>query len=199
MSGDQIIVKIGLLGNAEAGKTSLMVRYVEGEYNHSYIQTLGVNFMEKTISLQNNPVLLSIWDLGGEAEFKNMLPLVCDGALIFLYIFDLTSKTSLASVKEWYKQARVLNSKALPILVGTKYDLFVTLNEEKRTEILDHARKYSKAMKNCPLVFTSAERGINVNRLFKLIVSMVFGLNPGLEVVSSTDKPIFEFSLNQEQ
>ncbi|EET01237.1 GTP-binding protein TEM1 [Giardia duodenalis assemblage B] len=193
----QLIVKIALLGNAEAGKTSLMVRYVEGEFNHNYIQSLGVNFMERTITLHDNPVLLSIWDLGGESEFKNMLPLVCDGSMVFLYIFDLTSKTSLASIKEWYRQAKALNRSAFPVLVGAKYDRFRELREDKRKEIIEHARRYSKAMKNCPLVFTSAELGVNINRLFKLVVCLVFGLNPGIEQIDADDQPIFEYTLIQ--
>lgn len=197
MSGpDQIIIKVALLGNAEVGKTSLMVRYVEGEFNHNYIQSLGVNFMEKHITLQGNPVLLSIWDLGGESEFRNMLPLVCDGALVLLYIFDLSSKSSLASVKDWYKQARALNGTAVPILIGTKYDKFVEQPQAKRQELIAHARKYAKAMRNCPLVFTSAEKGININRLFKLIVCVVFGLEPGIECISAEGQPIFEYALS---
>lgn len=65
-----------MVGDSQIGKTSLMVRYVEGSFNEDYIQTLGVNFMEKTISIRNTEITFSIWDLGGQREFVNMLPLV---------------------------------------------------------------------------------------------------------------------------
>lgn len=44
-------VKIGMVGDAGVGKTSLMVRYVEKRFDQDYVETLGVNFMEKAITL----------------------------------------------------------------------------------------------------------------------------------------------------
>ena len=41
-----------MIGDNQIGKTSLMVKYVEGKYSEDYIVTLGVNFMEKNISLK---------------------------------------------------------------------------------------------------------------------------------------------------
>jgi GTPase SAR1 family protein len=38
----------------------------------AYIQTLGVNFMEKTVSIRNANITFSIWDLGGQREFINV-------------------------------------------------------------------------------------------------------------------------------
>ena len=43
-----------------------MVRYVEGKFNEDYCETLGVNFLEKTISLPTANVVMSLWDLGGD-------------------------------------------------------------------------------------------------------------------------------------
>src|ERR1700723_3231423 len=71
--------------------------------------SLGVNFMEKTISIRNTEITFSIWDLGGQREFVNMLPLVCNDAVAILFMFDLSRKTTLNSVKEWYRQARGFN------------------------------------------------------------------------------------------
>lgn len=36
-----VILKVGMVGDSQIGKTSLMVRYVEGSFNEDYIQTLG--------------------------------------------------------------------------------------------------------------------------------------------------------------
>ena len=76
-----------------------MVKYVEGIFNEDYIQTLGVNFMEKTITLRNTEITFSIWDLGGQREFISMLPLVCNDAVAILFLFDLSRKSTLTSVK----------------------------------------------------------------------------------------------------
>ena len=70
---------------------------------------VGVNFMEKTIALRNTDITFSIWDLGGQQEYLHMLPLVCNDAVALLFMFDLSRKSTLTSVKNWYKQARLLN------------------------------------------------------------------------------------------
>lgn len=97
----------------------------------------GVNFMEKTISIRGTEITFSIWDLGGvliytclhsvhgliskcaiagQREFVNMLPLVCNDAVAILFMFDLSRKSTLNSVKEWYRQARGFN-KVLPLFL----------------------------------------------------------------------------------
>ena len=120
----------------QVGKTTLMVKYVENKFDEDYIQTLGkkrktyftsfsalnvsslsivfvihagVNFLEKTILLRNTEITFSIWDLGGQREFLSMLPLVCNDAVAIFFMFDLSRKSTLLSVKEWYRQARGLN------------------------------------------------------------------------------------------
>jgi GTP-binding protein of the ras superfamily involved in termination of M-phase len=91
--------------------------------------------MEKTISIRNTEITFSIWDLGGQREFVNMLPLVCNDAVAILFMFDLTRKSTLNSIKEWYRQGRGFNKTAIPLLVGTKYDHFVNFPREDQEEI----------------------------------------------------------------
>ena len=91
--------------------------------------------MEKTISIRNTEITFSIWDLGGQREFVNMLPLVCNDAVAILFMFDLTRKSTLNSIKEWYRQGRGFNKTAIPFLVGTKYDHFVNFPKEDQEEI----------------------------------------------------------------
>ncbi|RPB15768.1 P-loop containing nucleoside triphosphate hydrolase protein [Morchella conica CCBAS932] len=115
---NSVVIKVGMVGDAQIGKTSLMVKYVEGSFDEDYIQTLGVNFMEKTISIRNTEITFSIWDLGGQREFVNMLPLVCNDAVAILFMFDLTRKSTLNSIKEWYRQARGFNKVSYSLSVG---------------------------------------------------------------------------------
>ena len=65
--------------------------------------------MEKTITVRRTSITFSLWDLGVQREFVNMLPLVCNDAVAILFMFDLSRKSTLNSVKEWYRQARGFN------------------------------------------------------------------------------------------
>ena len=189
----KVIVKVGMVGDSQIGKTSLMVKYVEGNFNEDYIQTLGVNFMEKTISLRVTEITFSIWDLGGQQEYLHMLPLVCNDAVALLFMFDLTRKSTLNSVKSWYKQARTLNKVATPFLIGTKYDEFSEQTAEVKDEITKQVRKFAKAMK-APLIFCSASLSINVQKIFKIVLSKVFDLRCNVKEISGSGEPIIEYN-----
>ncbi|KAA8491519.1 Septum-promoting GTP-binding protein 1 [Porphyridium purpureum] len=190
--GKNIQLKVGMLGDSAVGKTSLMVKYVENKFDEDYIQTLGINFMEKIISLRDRTVTFTIFDLGGESEFHSMIPLVCADASAILFMFDLTRRSTLQSVKEWYRQARGLNQAFIPFLVGTKFDSFASLPQDKQEDTINHARKFAKAMKS-PLVFTSASHSINVQKLFKIVLSKRFNLKLTIEQLSNPGEPILEY------
>jgi len=187
-----IVVKVGLIGDVETGKTSLMVKYVEGIFDQDYIETLGVNFMEKTISLKNVNVTFSLWDLGGQKEYRELLPLVCAEARVLLFVFDLTKKNSLVAVKQWYKAARQENKHAVAFLIGSKYDAFDTLDSNYKADITKHARKFAKAMK-APLIYCSACKGINVSKIFQIIISKVFNVEPRVKELSGENEPVIEY------
>ncbi|OCL04952.1 small GTPase [Glonium stellatum] len=184
-----VVIKVGMVGDAQIGKTSLMVKYVEGSWDEDYIQTLGVNFMEKTISIRNTEITFSIWDLGGQREFVNMLPLVCNDAVAILFMFDLTRKSTLNSIKEWYRQGRGFNKTAIPFLVGTKYDHFVNFPREEQEEISNQAKRFAKAMK-ASLIFSSTSHSINVQKIFKIVLSKAFDLRCTIPEIEHIGEPL---------
>ena len=65
-----------------------------------------------------------------------MLPLVCNDAIALLFMFDLSRKATLSSIKSWYKQARLLNKTATAFLIGTKYDYFVTQTKQEKADVV---------------------------------------------------------------
>ncbi|KAJ5811426.1 hypothetical protein N7474_007727 [Penicillium riverlandense] len=188
-SRNSVVIKVGMVGDAQIGKTSLMVKYVEGSWDEDYIQTLGVNFMEKTISIRNTEITFSIWDLGGQREFVNMLPLVCNDAVAILFMFDLTRKSTLNSIKEWYRQGRGFNKTAIPFLIGTKYDHFVNFPREDQEEISIQAKRFAKAMK-ASLIFSSTSHSINVQKIFKIVLAKAFDLKCTIPEIENVGEPL---------
>lgn len=194
-SKNSVALKVGLIGDAQIGKTSLMVKYVEGLFDEDYTQTLGVNFMEKSLHIKNNEITFSVWDLGGQKEFINMLPLVSNDAVAILFMFDLTRKSTLNSIKEWYRQARGFNKTAIPFLIGTKYDLFVDMSQKDQKEVTVQAMKFAKAMK-ASLIFCSTSHSVNVQKIFKIILSKAFDLKLTIPEMKSIGEPILIYNEN---
>lgn len=188
-----MLVKIAMLGDSQVGKTSLMQKYVEGTFDDDYLQTLGVNFMDKVIDLREQEVTFSIWDIGGHRDFASMLPMVCNDAAVVLFVFDLSRRSTLDNVRTWYTQARSHNKSAIPILVGTKYDLFVSLPAEEQEEITSRARQYARAMR-APLIFCSPCYSVNVINTFKVILVVLFELGGGVHEITAVGRPIIEYA-----
>ena len=117
--------------------------------------------MEKSITLKSTEVVF--WDLGGQREFATMLPLVCNDAVAILFMFDLSNKSTLSSVKEWYRQVRGLN-KVICNFSWDEYDLYLKLEKDQK-EVTKQAKRYAKAMK--ALIFSSASHSVNVIKFSK--------------------------------
>ncbi len=188
----EIVIKVAMVGDAAIGKTTMMTRYVEGEdkLNSEYIETLGVNFMEKTVTLKSTKVTFSIWDLGGQAEFRAMLPLLCNDAAAVIFMFDLSNPSTLGNLKEWYRQVRLLNKDAVAMLVGSKYDLYLDqLSERERADVDRQASRFAKAMR-ASLVYSCSPFSINVNAIFKVLLAKVLGVKCNVPRIDKQGDPL---------
>merc|ERR1712013_194666 len=99
---------------------------------------------------------------------------------VILFAFDLTQRSSMFSVKRWYKEARKENKMFMPFLIGTKFDLFEELEEHNKTEITKNARKFARKM-HAPLIYCSSAQSINVKKIFQVIIGKVFNLKPKIK------------------
>ena len=184
------LVKVALLGDAQVGKSSLMVRYVEGTFDETQLHTQGVNFMEKSIALGGQEVTFSIWDIGGGTDSKSMLPLVCNDAAAVLLMFDLSRPETLDSVREWHRKARALNRCAVPFLIGCKYDaLLERSSADEHARVGELARRFAAAI-NAPLIFCAPSVPINVTNIFKVILVRLFGLAPAVPLARVPGQPL---------
>ncbi len=63
MNMEEFDAKLVLLGNSGVGKTSLVLRYVQGTYAENQPSTIGASFMTKRMSNENPSckVKLQIW------------------------------------------------------------------------------------------------------------------------------------------
>ena len=53
MSDFDYLLKIVLIGNANVGKTSILLRFADDSFEDNYIGTVGVDFRFRTISIDD--------------------------------------------------------------------------------------------------------------------------------------------------
>lgn len=76
--------------------------------------------------------------------------------------------------------------------MGTKYDQFIQLPKNEQEETTLQARKYAKAMK-APLIFCSSSSAVNIQNIFKIVLSKAFDLKCKIPIVQEVGAPIVEY------
>ncbi len=162
------IFKILTAGEGGVGKTTLLHRYITGEFSQSTQMTIGVEFFLKETVINDQNCTLQLWDFGGQGRFRFLLKSYVMGAKGALLMFDLTRPMTLESLDEWVEICRE-NDPNLPILfVGTKLDLQEDISVDD-----DYAKSFLDRFNLFDFIKISSKTGKNVQNTFNLITQRV--------------------------
>jgi small GTP-binding protein len=156
------LLKYIIIGDAAVGKSNLLIRYSQGEFNEEYRITIGVEFGVKTEDIDGKKFRIQIWDTAGQENFRSIVKGYYQNSACAIVTYDITSRKSFSNVKSWIEECKNLSSKnVLIVLVGNKTDL-----SNQREVETDEGREL--ADQNGILFFeTSAKTGENVDEVFK--------------------------------
>lgn len=88
--------KVCLVGTSAVGKTSLVSRFVRGQFSDRYLTTIGVKIDRKTVETGKASVDLVVWDLNGDDRFQSLQIDRLRGASGYLLVADGTRRATLA-------------------------------------------------------------------------------------------------------
>ncbi|KAH7854246.1 hypothetical protein Vadar_011716 [Vaccinium darrowii] len=161
-SGNKNIqAKLVLLGDMGAGKTSLVLRFVKGQFFEYQESTIGAAFFTQVLSLNEATIKFDIWDTAGQERYYSLAPMYYRGAAAAVVVYDITSMDSFERAKKWVQELqRQAKPNLVTVLVANKADL-----ETKRQVENEAGEQYAK---ESGLLFfeTSAKTAQNVNELF---------------------------------
>ena len=176
---DEITLKILLLGDSSVGKSSLMLRFTDNTFEENFGSTIGAEFKNKDIQINDEKIKLHILDTAGQERYrsvaKNFIRKV--GGIIF--VFDLSNNNSFENIKDWLMTADDANNNYQKILVGNKLDIPERKIDKERAEKL--GEKY-----NMKYFETSAKEGTNVELIFKEIAELIISNKPEKEDNNNT-------------
>lgn len=164
----QVVYKIIVVGDAGVGKTSLARRYCTGQFNETYIFTLGVDFFSKEIVIQGHPVKLVIYDTGGQERFDFIRGLYFEGAAGAVITYDVTSRRSFERVDFWIEQVHRRCEGIPMILVANKVDL----GDQREVSREEGQQRATKG--NMPFVETSAKIDYQVEEVFQRLAEKIY-------------------------
>ncbi|KAJ9688457.1 hypothetical protein PVL29_014230 [Vitis rotundifolia] len=119
-----IQAKLVLLGDMGTGKTSLVLRFVKGQFYDFQESTIGAAFFTQVLSLNEATIKFDIWDTAGQERYHSLAPMYYRGAAAAVVVYDITSMDSFERAKKWVQELqRQGNPNLLMILVANKADL----------------------------------------------------------------------------
>ena len=70
-----------MLGNSGVGKTTLLEKYVSGEYLNHCMRSISMDFKIKQFKVKNKKIKLVIWDTAGGYRYRDIAEKFYRGAL----------------------------------------------------------------------------------------------------------------------
>ena len=119
-----INLNILLVGDANVGKTSILLKYTENFFPNQYQATIGVEYKMKIIKLNNMNIKLQIWDTAGQERYKSIAKNFFHSANGVFLVFDITNKKSFENLNKWIEDVKENSPKDCKyIIIGNKSDL----------------------------------------------------------------------------
>ncbi|OAD57831.1 Ras-related protein Rab-26 [Eufriesea mexicana] len=158
----ELLFKVMLLGDSGVGKTCLLTRFRDGRFlSGNYITTVGIDFRNKVVVVDDTSIKLQIWDTAGQERFRSVTHAYYRDAHALLLLYDVTNKTSYDNIRAWLSEIREhANEDVVIMLLGNKSDCG-TERVVKKEDGKRLAQEYK-----VPFMETSAKTGLNVELAF---------------------------------
>ena len=156
--------KIILLGDSGVGKTSLLMKYMDGEFISDIKCTINAEFKIKSINIDPlTSVQLIIWDTCGQEKYKSITKQYFEDVDGIILIYDVNDFNSFIDLNKWLNEIKKNCLKNVSIIIcANKIDI------DMRIISIEEGKNFAK---NNDLLFceTSSKEGINIDILFEVI------------------------------
>jgi len=168
------LFKVLILGDSGVGKSSILLRFTDDEFDEDISCTIGVDFKNKLIKAEGKKVQLSIWDTAGQEKFRSLTSSYYRGTQGIIFTYDVSNRESFESVEVWMNEAQLYSTydDVVYLLVANKVDrddrVVTTATGEQ------FAREHGMVFLEC-----SAKTKKNIEQVFDELV-LKFLERPGL-------------------
>ncbi|TIA90202.1 hypothetical protein E3P99_01712 [Wallemia hederae] len=157
--------KLVLLGESAVGKSSIVMRYVNGQFSEDRESTIGAAFLTQHMQIGQDSIKLEIWDTAGQERFVCLAPMYYRNAHAALVVYSVGSRDSFDRAKRWIDELRrQSDSHTVIVLAGNKSDIPDQAKEVDIREAEQLAEEMDVFHTTC-----SAKSGAGVEQLFTAI------------------------------
>jgi len=164
--------KVCLVGDVAVGKTSLIRRFVQDEFDDRYIATVGTKVTKKTVDVtwKGAPAMLDmmVWDIMGEKGFRALLrDAYFEGSHGVIAVCDLTRKDTFYDLNNWVQMIRKQVGTVPIVFLGNKMDL------GERLVVSEEELARMGTIHNAAHFLSSAKNGHGVNEAFRTLADAI--------------------------
>jgi small GTP-binding protein len=169
-------IKVILLGDSGVGKTCIINRYINDEFNPNSKTTLGSNASSKVIKRGQVSYILNLWDTTGQEKYHSITNLFIKGSNIVVLVYSIDLLLSFKGLDYWYKsvQEKLGGNKYVLAVVGSKSDLIKNEEEEVSEE---EAKKFAEEKNAIFKLVSSKEDPEGINNLFDTLLDELIKKN----------------------
>ncbi|KAF8939509.1 P-loop containing nucleoside triphosphate hydrolase protein [Dissophora ornata] len=164
-------LKLLLIGSSGTGKSSLLMRFVDGVFlaPDEISATIGVDFKVKVIDVEGKKYKLTIWDTAGQERFRTLTSSYYRGAQGVILVYDVSNRDSFNDLQTWFNELDTFCSskEVVRMVVGNKVDK-ESSREVSKQEGQDLARKLQTLFVEC-----SAKTKLGVQQAFDELVQQI--------------------------
>jgi len=161
-------LKILLLGDPEVDKSAIIRMYGYQSRTPNERLTIGVDFFVKTLVIDDKRYKLQLWDIGGEENFRFLLPTYCFGANAALLLYDITKPQTLSNIGEWVNNVRQKSGEIPIILIG------IIPNENSKRQIsAEEGKKIAKSKNLNVFMECNIKTGENIEKALEALTRLM--------------------------
>ena len=117
-------MKVVLVGNSAVGKSSLMLRFADNQFQSNYVNTIGVDFRFKIVTVDGARVKIQIWDTAGQEKFRTMTSTYYKSSDAVVVVYDMTEEKSYREIENyWVDEISQHVDNVIPVVLANKSDL----------------------------------------------------------------------------
>ncbi len=173
------VFKLCLIGNGGVGKTCIARRLCFDTFDANTKLTIGIDFytydMPIIINGEEEFLRFSIWDFGGQEQFKKMFSYYIHGANGIFLVFSLYNLNNTLLGLDWWNNhlQKLVHQDTPKVLIGCKLDL---IKDKKKVDALV-IENFRKKHSNIPYFETSSKENFNIRKIFAEMAKEILDKN----------------------
>ena len=118
------LFKIIIIGSTGVGKSCVLSRLTENMFREEHDVTIGVEFGNFVLKMDDKVVKLQIWDTAGQESFRSITRIFYRGAHLVVCAYDITNTESFEEVRDWVREVDTNGDAGIiKVLMGNCKDL----------------------------------------------------------------------------